>query len=116
MRSPCDKIMIPINEPTGEKSQIQEYLDEYKGPGIQHLAMQTSDIMGTMRKLRQSGLAFLDAPDTYYEQIAERVPGVTEDVRQLRELQLLVDGDDEGYLLQIFTKNVIGPIFSENLQ
>ncbi len=116
MRSPCAKIMIPINEPTGEKSQIQEYLDEYHGSGIQHLAMQTDDILASMRKLHQSGIGFLDTPESYYKMISDRVPGVTEDIRQLQDLKLLVDGDDEGYLLQIFTKNVIGPIFFEIIQ
>lgn len=117
MRSPCDKIIIPINEPTDPKSQIQEYLDEYKGSGIQHLALHTPDIMTSITKVREQGIEFLDAPPgTYYEMIPERVPNVTETSAQLRPLGILVDGDQEGYLLQIFTKNLIGPIFYEVIQ
>lgn len=116
MRSPCNKITIPINEPTESKSQIQEYLDEYKGSGIQHIALTTNDIISSVRKLREQGIEFLDVPDTYYETLHDRVPNVTEDINQLRELSILVDGDDEGYLLQIFTKNLVGPIFVEIIQ
>jgi 4-hydroxyphenylpyruvate dioxygenase len=116
MRSPCNKIIIPINEPTGEKSQIQEYLDEYKGSGIQHIALSTADIMKTIEQLRKNGIEFLDTPDTYYEMIEKRLPNVTEDIEQLRKNRILVDGDHDGYLLQIFTKTVIGPIFYEIIQ
>jgi 4-hydroxyphenylpyruvate dioxygenase len=116
MRSPCNKIIIPINEPTGQKSQIQEYLDEYKGSGIQHIALLTNDIIKTVRGLRASGIEFLDTPDTYYEMIPKRLNGVTEDIGELHNLKILVDGDDEGYLLQIFSKTVIGPIFYEIIQ
>lgn len=116
MRSPCNKIIIPINEPTGQKSQIQEYLDEYKGSGIQHIALLTNDIVKTVSQLRENGVDFLDTPDTYYELIPKRLSNVTEDIDQLRELRILVDGDEEGYLLQIFSKTVIGPIFYEIIQ
>jgi len=117
MRSPCSKITIPINEPTEGKSQIQEYLDEYHGSGIQHLAMITADILSTVKQLKASGIEFLDAPpETYYEIIPTRVPNVKEDLAQVREDAVLVDGDEEGYLLQIFTKNLIGPIFFEIIQ
>jgi 4-hydroxyphenylpyruvate dioxygenase len=116
MRSPCDKIIIPINEPTGQKSQIQEYLDEYKGSGIQHIALLTNDIIKTVKGLRNNGVGFLDVPETYYETLPKRMPNVTEDIDQLSELKILVDGDEEGYLLQIFTKTVIGPIFYEIIQ
>lgn len=116
MRSPCDKIIIPINEPTGEKSQIQEYLDEYKGSGIQHIALSTADIISTLKKLRANDIQFLDTVDTYYDLLLQRLPGVTEDIDQLRQLKILVDGDHDGYLLQIFTKTVIGPIFYEIIQ
>jgi 4-hydroxyphenylpyruvate dioxygenase len=116
MRSPCNKIIIPINEPTGQKSQIQEYLDEYKGSGIQHIALLTNDMVKTVRGLRASGIDFLDTPDTYYEMIPKRLSGVTEDIGELQKLKILVDGDDEGYLLQIFSKTVIGPIFYEIIQ
>lgn len=116
MRSPCQKIVIPINEPTEGKSQIQEYLDEYHGSGIQHVALATDDIIETVRQMRKQGIEFLDTPDSYYDMINERVPNVTEDIEVLRDLKILVDGDDEGYLLQIFTKNLIGPIFLEVIQ
>jgi 4-hydroxyphenylpyruvate dioxygenase len=117
MRSPCRKITIPINEPTEGKSQIQEYLDEYRGSGIQHLALLTGDIIATVQQLSGSGITFLDrAPDTYYDAIPGRVPNVTEDMKTVKDLSILVDGDDTGYLLQIFTKNLIGPIFFEVIQ
>ncbi len=116
MKSPCDKIIIPINEPTDSKSQIQEYLDEYKGSGIQHLAMTTDDIIQVVRQLREQGVQFLETPATYYEMLPERLPQVTEDMGQLAELKILADGDEEGYLLQIFTQNQIGPIFYEIIQ
>lgn len=117
MRSPCKKITIPINEPTEGKSQIQEYLDEYHGSGIQHLAMLTADILKTVKELRDAGIEFLDAPpDTYYEAIPSRVPKTQEDLAKVKDLNVLVDGDDTGYLLQIFTKNLIGPIFFEIIQ
>ena len=116
MMSPCRKIIVPINEPTDKKSQIQEYLDEYQGSGIQHLAMKTTDICKTVAALRENGVDFLDVPDTYYENLFDRVPGVTEDINDLRKLKVLVDGDSSAYLLQIFTKNLIGPIFFEIIQ
>jgi 4-hydroxyphenylpyruvate dioxygenase len=116
MHSPCGTFSIPINEPNGAKSQIQEYLDEYNGSGIQHLALLTPDLIGTVRSLKQSGLEFLDTPETYFDMIPERLPNVTEPVATLKDLKILVDGDDEGYLLQIFTKNLIGPIFFEMIQ
>jgi 4-hydroxyphenylpyruvate dioxygenase len=116
MRSPCNKIIIPINEPTGQKSQIQEYLDEYKGSGIQHIALLSTDIIQTVRELKKAGIEFLDVIDTYYDLLPKRLPNVTEDVDQLRELKILADGDEEGYLLQIFSKTVIGPIFYEIIQ
>lgn len=116
MSSPCDKIIIPINEPTDPKSQIQEYIEEYKGAGVQHIALGTADIVKAIRFLRGKGVEFLDVPDTYYEELPNRVPNITEDIDELRELKILVDGDDKGYLLQIFTKNQIGPIFFEIIQ
>ncbi len=117
MRSPCGKITIPINEPTEGKSQIQEYLDEYRGSGIQHLAMLTPDILKTVQGLKESSVEFLDSPpDTYYEAIPKRVPNVTEDLGTVKDLSVLIDGDAEGYLLQIFTRNLVGPIFFEIIQ
>lgn len=118
MRSPCRKITIPINEPTEGKSQIQEYLDEYRGSGIQHLAFAVSDIIQTVKNLGDAGIEFLDKPPgTYYEDIPNRVPGgITEDMKAIEDLAILVDGDKTGYLLQIFSKNLIGPIFFEIIQ
>ncbi|MCB0366533.1 MAG: 4-hydroxyphenylpyruvate dioxygenase [Bdellovibrionaceae bacterium] len=116
MRSPCGKITIPINEPTDGKSQIQEYLDEYHGSGIQHLAFLTNDIISTIKSHRQNDIRFLDVPDTYYEAVPDRLPNVTEDLGVLQDLKVLVDGDSEGYLLQMFTENIIGPIFFEIIQ
>lgn len=116
MRSPCNKITIPINEPTGQGSQIQEYLDEYKGSGIQHIALLSTDIIDTVTKLRENGLEFLSTPDTYYEMLPKRLPNVTEDIDSLQNLKILVDGTEDGYLLQIFTQTVIGPIFFEIIQ
>ena len=117
MRSPCSQFSIPINEPTGSKSQIQEYLDEYKGSGIQHLAMTTNDIIPTLETIKTSGVQFLQPPPhTYYQLLNERLPSVSEDVKRLEKNAILVDGDHDGYLLQIFSKNVIGPIFFEIIQ
>lgn len=120
MRSPCGLITIPINEPaergTGGKSQIQEYIEEYKGSGIQHVALTTNDICSSISMLRKDGIPVLDIPATYYEMIPTRLPQVTEDIEELKKLQILVDGDPEGYLLQLFTKNLIGPIFFEFIQ
>ena len=116
MRSPCGKITIPINEPTEDKSQIQEYLDEYKGSGIQHIALLTEDICSSVKSVKDNNIPTLDVPDTYYEVLQDRVPNITEDMNTLKNLRLLADGDDEGYLLQIFSQNVIGPIFYEFIQ
>lgn len=117
MRSADGKITIPINEPTEQKSQIQEYLDEYKGSGIQHLAMLTRNICETVTKLSADQIKFLESPpQTYYDMINERVPNVTEDIKTIQNNKVLVDGDESGYLLQIFTKNLIGPIFYEIIE
>ncbi|PLS81398.1 MAG: 4-hydroxyphenylpyruvate dioxygenase [Chloroflexi bacterium] len=100
------RIKFPINEPAEgkRKSQIDEYLQYYRGPGAQHIALITDDIIGTVRALRGNGVDFLRTPDTYYEMLNERVGMIDEDMDALRELNILVDRDDEGYLLQIFTK------------
>ncbi len=118
MRSPCGLITIPINEPADGKgkSQIQEYIEEYKGSGIQHVALLTDDICSSVDKLRKDSIPVLSIPDTYYEMIPQRLPQVTEDLGELKRLQVLVDGDPEGYLLQLFTQNLIGPIFFEFIQ
>lgn len=116
MVSPGQKICIPINEPTEGKSQIQEYIDEYKGSGIQHLALLTPDIISSIDMTRKDGIDFLDTPDTYYKMIPERGLDVTEPIGRLKDLKILVDGDEKGYILQIFTKNLMGPIFFEVIQ
>lgn len=117
MRSPCGKFSVPINEPTEAKSQIQEYLDEYKGSGIQHIALLTDDIVRSLEALKSSEIQFLTPPPhSYYEMLNDRVPNVTEDLDRLEKNAILVDGDQHGYLLQIFTKNNIGPIFYELIQ
>lgn len=116
LRSPCGEFCIPINEGTEKKSQINEYLDEYKGPGVQHLAFATRDIIKSLQALKGTNIKTLEIDDQYYAEVFERVPNVTEDRKTLRDLNILIDGDDEGYLLQIFTKNLIGPIFIEMIQ
>ncbi|PSW06700.1 4-hydroxyphenylpyruvate dioxygenase [Photobacterium lipolyticum] len=116
MTAPCGKIRIPINESHDDKSQIAEYLNKYNGEGIQHIALSTRDIYSTVRKLKEGGLRFMDTPDTYYEGINQRVQGHEEDVEKLNELKILIDGDDTGILLQIFTDTVIGPVFFEIIQ
>ncbi len=107
---------IPINEGTEAKSQINEYLEEYKGPGVQHIALHTSDIIKSISSLNKTQVETLDIDDEYYAEVFDRVPNVTEDHKKLQDLQILIDGDKEGYLLQIFTKNIIGPIFFEIIQ
>ncbi|HEX9950365.1 MAG TPA: 4-hydroxyphenylpyruvate dioxygenase [Rubricoccaceae bacterium] len=103
-----ERIKFPINEPAvGKKrSQIDEYLDFYNGAGVQHIALATDDILGTVKQLRERGVEFLSAPTSYYEELQERVGQIDEPVDQLAELGILVDRDPDGYLLQIFTKPV----------
>ena len=102
------RIKFPINEPAQgkKKSQIDEYLEFYNGPGVQHIAMATDDIIATVSALRDRGVEFLRVPGTYYDTVLDRVGHIDEDLTSLRELGILVDRDDEGYLLQIFTKPV----------
>jgi len=102
------RIKFPINEPAAgrRKSQIDEYLDFYEGAGAQHIAVATRDIVATVAELRRRGIAFLPIPDAYYDDVAERVPAVAGQLADLRAQGILVDHDDEGYLLQIFTKPV----------
>jgi 4-hydroxyphenylpyruvate dioxygenase len=128
MVSPCGKIRIPVNEPTDPKSQIQEYLKLYHGEGIQHIALGTDDIYGTVERLRANGIRFMDVPETYYERVEARIPGHGEDIERLRQNRILIDsapavqgqehnaGARGGLLLQIFTETVIGPIFFEIIQ
>jgi 4-hydroxyphenylpyruvate dioxygenase len=119
MTSPCGRIRIPINESQDDKSQIEEYLREYHGEGIQHIALGTDDIFATVDALRAHGVQFQDTPDTYYEGIDARVPGHREKITEMQRRKILIDGNPqsgEGLLLQIFTQNVIGPIFFEIIQ
>jgi len=119
MTSPCGKIRIPINESQDDKSQIEEYLREYKGEGIQHIALGTDDIFYTVDTLRSNNIEFQRIPDTYHEQIDRRLPGHGENIAELAKRQILIDGaptEGQGTLLQIFTTNQIGPIFFEIIQ
>ncbi|MEW5987077.1 MAG: 4-hydroxyphenylpyruvate dioxygenase [Chloroflexota bacterium] len=108
MQDGTGKVKFPINEPAEgkRKSQIQEFLDYYYGPGCQHVAMTTGDIIKTVTQLRENGIEFLRVPTTYYDVLEQRVGKIDEPVDKLAELGILVDRDDEGYLLQIFTKPV----------
>jgi 4-hydroxyphenylpyruvate dioxygenase len=117
MTSPCGKIRIPINESSDDKSQIAEYLAEYKGEGIQHIALSSNDIYVTVEKLRKMNVAFQSTIDTYFDGIDKRLPNHGEDVARLKRNQILIDGGPgAGLLLQIFTQNAIGPIFFEIIQ
>ena len=119
MTAPDDKIRIPLNESQDEYSQIAEYLKEYGGEGIQHLAFATDDIFATVDALRANGVKFQTSPDTYYDMIDARVAGHAHDVQAMRERRILIDGSPEtgeGLLLQIFTENLVGPIFFEIIQ
>jgi 4-hydroxyphenylpyruvate dioxygenase len=119
MTSPDGKIRIPINESADEKSQIEEFLDLYKGEGIQHIAMATDDIHATVETLSATGLRFLATPDSYYDLVDKRLPGHGEDLARLRRNRIQIDGapgPEGGRLLQIFTETLIGPIFFEIIQ
>ena len=119
MTSPCGKIRIPINESADDKSQIEEYLRHYRGEGVQHIALGSDDIVASVEVMAAKGTKFLDTPETYYEKIDERLPGHGLDLDPLRQWRVLVDGapqDDQGLLLQIFTENVVGPIFFEIIE
>ena len=108
MESDNGRIKFPINEPAEgkRKSQIDEYLEFYEGPGVQHIALLTGDIIKAITKLKENGVEFLEVPDTYYEDLEQRVGKIDEDMEVLKKLRILVDRDDEGYLLQLFTKPV----------
>lgn len=121
MTSPCGKIRIPINESSDDKSQIAEYLDLYHGEGIQHVALGTDDIYRTVEGMKGTGVVFQDTIDTYYDLVTKRLPEHNEDLDELRRLRILIDGAahqgaPHELLLQIFTKEVIGPIFFEIIQ
>jgi 4-hydroxyphenylpyruvate dioxygenase len=118
LTSPDGKIRIPLNESSDDKSQIAEYLEVYKGEGIQHVALATDDIYATVEALRARGVPFAEAPpDSYYEMLDERLPGHGEPVERMKSLGILADGSQQGgLLLQIFTTTMIGPIFFEIIQ
>jgi 4-hydroxyphenylpyruvate dioxygenase len=119
MTSPDGNIRIPINESADENSQIAEFINEYNGSGIQHIALATDDIYETVLKLKKNGIDFLDTPDSYYKKTDKRLPGHGEDLESLQKLKILIDGDpknNKGLLLQIFTNTCIGPIFFEIIQ
>ena len=99
---------LPINEPAEgkKKSQIEEFLDYYQGSGVQHIAMITGDILSTVRQLNRNGIEFLRVPDAYYQSLPERIGEIKEPMDEIRELGILVDRDEEGYLLQIFSKPI----------
>ena len=119
MTAPDDKIRIPLNESQDEHSQIEEFIKDYKGEGIQHLALATDDIFATVDKLRARGVRFQTTPQTYFDLIDKRLPGHDHDVEEMRKRDILIDGAPEtggGLLLQIFTENMVGPIFFEIIQ
>jgi 4-hydroxyphenylpyruvate dioxygenase len=120
MCSPCGKIRIPINESSDDQSQISEYLDQYHGEGIQHIALSSGDIYRTVQALLERGVRFQDTPDSYFDRVDARLPGHGEPTEVLRRLRILIDGNPHAahreLLLQIFTRNVIGPIFFEIIQ
>lgn len=122
LASPCGKIKIPINESPEPKSQINEFIQAYGGEGIQHIALSCNDIFATVEQLSHQGVAFLKTPDTYYELLNKRLPGHNESMELMQKHKILIDGDvtpnqnQPSLLLQIFTENVIGPIFFEIIQ
>jgi 4-hydroxyphenylpyruvate dioxygenase len=118
MIAPDLAIRIPLNESKDETSQIEEFIREYNGEGIQHLALTTDDIYETVEKLRARGVRLQDTIETYYELVDKRVPDHGEDLDRLKRNRILIDGNvgDEGILLQIFTENMVGPIFFEIIQ
>lgn len=117
--SRCGRVIIPLNESKDDKSQIAEYLREYNGEGIQHIALHSNEICHTVDTIRANGMAFQDTPDTYYEMVDKRLPGHGENITELARRRILIDGGESqggGFLLQIFTQNSIGPIFFEFIQ
>lgn len=116
VQSEDGKIKVPINEATEPESQVQEFVNRMKGSGVQHLALLTTGLMDTIGGLRRQGFKFLSVPHTYYEVVPIRVPGVTENLAELEDLGILLDGDQTGYLLQIFSEEIVGPFFFEYIQ
>lgn len=117
MESPNGVIKIPVNEPSDGAGQIQEFLDVHHGPGVQHVALATQDLLASLGRVRRSGISFLEAPPpSYYEALRTRVQNVAESIDDLARNAVLVDGGTHGYLLQIFTTNLVGPFFYEFIQ
>lgn len=120
VQSADNRVIIPINQPTDEKSQVQEYVTRHRGQGVQHIALSTNDIFHTLRTLQEQGFKFLRVPDTYYELLPGRIAKsgytVREDLATVQELGVQIDGDESGYLLQIFTEDQVGPLFFEIIQ
>lgn len=123
MTGPCNKLRIPLNESAdddaGKKDQIKEFLEAFNGEGIQHIALGVANIYETVKRLKESGIEFMDTPDTYYEGVDKRVPNHGEHMDLMKKYRILIDGakhPDGGRLLQIFTETVIGPVFFEIIQ
>jgi len=119
LESPCGKIKIPLNESKDEKSQIEEFLHEFRGEGIQHIALHTGNIYKTVAQMEKKNIHFLDTPNTYFEMISKRLPWQNEPIHDLQKLKILIDGGptpEQGILLQIFTENIFGPVFFEIIQ
>lgn len=120
MGSPCGKIKIPLNESKDDQSQIEEFIQQFHGEGIQHIALTTENIFESVESLREHGIRFMDVPDTYYEMIEERLPKHGEDLARLHKNFILIDGDTRQQpkktLLQIFTHPMLGPVFFEIIQ
>ena len=119
MTSPCGKIRIPLNESSDDKSQIEEFLNDFHGEGIQHIALGSDDIYQSVQGMRDKNIEFLDTPDTYYELLDNRLPAHGEPLDVMKKLRILMDGttkDEKKILLQIFTQNMLGPVFFEVIQ
>ncbi len=119
MGSPCGKIKIPLNESKDDASQIAEFINDYHGEGIQHIALLTENIYDSVEAVKNNGINFLDVPTTYYDSITQRLNWHNEDITRMKKNAILIDGADTsegGLLLQIFTKNVLGPAFFEIIQ
>lgn len=116
VQSSDGRVIVPINEATEPESQVQEFVVRFKGPGVQHLAFLTENILETLPAMKKQSFKFLSVPHTYYEAVPTRVPNVTESLIQLEEQGILLDGEKEGYLLQVFSEELVGPFFLEFIQ
>jgi 4-hydroxyphenylpyruvate dioxygenase len=116
VQSSCGRITVPINEATERESQVQEFVDRLHGEGVQHLAFLNSNIVGALQMYREQGFKFLSVPSTYYDVVPTRVPGVKEDLKTLESLGILLDGEGGGYLMQVFSEELVGPFFVEIIQ